>query len=82
MKITTNNQPRDLLTLWEFSEKEQAQIRSDYDWLDDIESDCCFFRYKISEQRAGIASHGHAVAVIAETRVDLRQFGQRPNKWG
>ena len=46
MKITTNNQPRDLLTLWDFSDKEQAQIRSDFDWLDDIESDSGFFRYK------------------------------------
>ena len=46
MKITTNNQPRDLLTLWDFSEKEQAQIRSDFDWLDDIESDSGFFRYR------------------------------------
>ena len=46
MKITTNNQPRDLLTLWDFSDKEQAQIRSDFDWLDDIESDTGFFRYR------------------------------------
>ena len=46
LKITTNNQPRDLLTLWDFSDKERIRIRSDFDWLDDIESDSGFFRYK------------------------------------
>jgi len=46
MKITTNNQPRDLLYLSDLSDKEQAKARSDFDWLDDIESDSGFFRYR------------------------------------
>ena len=45
--ITTNNQPRELLYLQDFSEAEQQQIRSDYDWMepDDLECNNGFFRY-------------------------------------
>ena len=46
MSIKTNNQPRDLLTLWDFSPKEQTKIRRDFDWLGDIDSDSAFFKYK------------------------------------
>ena len=46
MKITTNNQPRDLMSFYEFSAREQVQMRSDFDWMEDLESDCSFFRYK------------------------------------
>jgi hypothetical protein len=46
MKITTNNQPRDLLSFWDLSDKEQRQARSDFEWLEDIESDYGFFRYR------------------------------------
>ena len=46
MTIKTNNQPRDLLTIWDFSPKDQTKIREDFDWLDDIEADSAFFRYK------------------------------------
>ena len=46
MKIKTNNQPRDLLTLRDFSPKDQTKIREDFDWLDDIDSNSTFFKYK------------------------------------
>ena len=45
MKITTNNQARELKSFYEFSPKQQQQIRSDFDWLEDVESDCGFFEY-------------------------------------
>ena len=46
--ITTNNQPRELLYLQDFSEAEQQQIRSDYAWMqpDDLECNYGFFRYR------------------------------------
>ena len=46
MTITTNNQPRALKCLFEFSPKDQAKIKRDFDWLEDIESDCRFFDYR------------------------------------
>ena len=48
--ITTNNQPRELLYLQDFSEAEQQQIRSDYDWMEpeDLECNFGFFRYRSS----------------------------------
>ena len=46
MLITTNNVPRDLLSLWDFSEKDQRTIRSDFDWMEDLESETGFFKYK------------------------------------
>jgi len=46
MTIKTNNQPRDLLNVWDFSPKDQARIKQDFDWLEDIESDSSFFQYK------------------------------------
>ena len=46
MKITTNNQPRELLSFFEFSRREQTQIRREFDWLTDIEESTDFFKYK------------------------------------
>ena len=46
MTVKTNYQPRDLLTIWDFSPKDQARIREDFDWLEDLESDSTFFKYK------------------------------------
>ena len=48
--ITTNNQPRELMYLSDFSEAEQQQIRSDYDWMEpeDLECNYGFFRYRSS----------------------------------
>ena len=46
MTIKTNNKPRALKCLFEFTLKEQARIRSDFDWLDEIESDGSFFDYR------------------------------------
>ena len=46
MTITTNNVPRDLLTLWDFSDKDQRIIRDQFDWMEDIESDSMFFKYR------------------------------------
>ena len=47
MSIKTNNQPRELLYLSDFSEKDQTKIRQDYDWMDkeDIECNYGFFRH-------------------------------------
>ena len=46
--ITTNNQPRQLMYLCDFSEAEQQKIRSDYDWMspEDLEYNYGFFRYR------------------------------------
>ena len=46
MSITTNNQPRDLLSFWDFSEKDQRTIRKEFDWMEDLESQTGFFKYK------------------------------------
>ena len=48
MTITTNNQPRDLLYLSDFSSKDQEIIRQDYNWMDedDLECNFGFFKYK------------------------------------
>jgi hypothetical protein len=48
MSIKTSNQPRELLYFSDFSEKDQARIRQDYDWMDtqDIEFNHGFFRYR------------------------------------
>ena len=48
MSIKTNNQPRELLYLSDFSNKDQTKIRSDYDWMeeDDLEFNYGFFRYR------------------------------------
>lgn len=48
MSIKTNNQPRELLYLSDFTEKEQIKIRHDYDWMDKEDIDCNygFFRYR------------------------------------
>jgi hypothetical protein len=50
MNIATNNQARELLSLYDFSEAEQKKIRSDYDWMDveDLECNYGFFRYRSS----------------------------------
>lgn len=50
IKITTNNQPRQLMYLCDFSESEQQRIRSDYDWMrpEDLECNYGFFRYRSS----------------------------------
>lgn len=50
LTITTNNQPRQLMHLCDFSESEQQRIRSDYDWMcpEDLESNYGFFRYRSS----------------------------------
>jgi hypothetical protein len=46
MSITTNNQPRDLLGFWDFSDKDQRTIRKEFDWMDDVEFENGFFKYK------------------------------------
>ena len=47
-QITTNNQPRDLLYLCDFTEAEQQQIRQDFDWMttEDLECNFGFFKYR------------------------------------
>lgn len=46
MTIKTNNQPRDLLCFWDLSKAEQELARLDFDWLEDLEENCGFFRYR------------------------------------
>ena len=44
--VTTNNQPRELKCLYEFPLVRQQQIRSDFDWMEDLENTCGFFEYR------------------------------------
>ena len=44
--IKTNNQPRPLKCLFEFSPQQQQSIRSDFDWMEDLESTQGFFEYR------------------------------------
>ena len=53
MLITTNNIPRDLMCFWDFSEADQRTIRSDFDWMEDLEGDSMFFKYKGHIYNAG-----------------------------
>ena len=48
LTIKTNNVPRPLMFLKDFSEPIQSEIRKDYDWMDsqDIESNFGFFAYR------------------------------------
>lgn len=48
MNIRTNNVPRDLLYLCDFSASDQDKIRKQYDWMepDDIECNYGFFKYR------------------------------------
>lgn len=48
MNITTNNVPRELKYLSDFSAFEQDKIRSQYDWMDsdDLEYNYGFFKYR------------------------------------
>ena len=44
--IKTNNQPRELKSLFDFSLVRQQEIRSDFDWMEDIETTQAFFEYR------------------------------------
>jgi len=44
--IKTNNQPRELMYLADFPLARQQQIRSDFDWMEDIDSTQGFFEYR------------------------------------
>ena len=48
MNITTNNVPRDLLYLCDFSAADQDKIRKQYDWMkpNDLECNHGFFKYR------------------------------------
>lgn len=48
MNIRTNNVPRDLLYLSDFSLSDQTKIRNQYDWMlpEDIECNFGFFKYR------------------------------------
>ena len=48
MNIRTNNVPRDLMHLCDFSPSDQDKIRKQYDWMqpDDIECNYGFFKYR------------------------------------
>ena len=45
--IRTNNQPRHLLSLSDFSEADQLKIRTEFDWLgEDLNFNDNFFKYR------------------------------------
>ena len=44
--IKTNNQPREVKSLADFSLARQQEIRSDFDWMEDIETNFGFFEYR------------------------------------
>lgn len=44
--IKTNNQPRELMCLSDFSLGRQDEIRSEFDWMEEIESTQGFFEYR------------------------------------
>jgi len=48
MNIITNNQPRGLMHLCDFSPSDQDKIRKQYDWMEpnDIECNYGFFKYR------------------------------------
>jgi len=48
MTIKTNNVPRDLLYLSDFSPSDQIKIRNQYDWMEPEDIDCNFgfFKYR------------------------------------
>jgi hypothetical protein len=46
VNIRTNHQPRELKCLFEFPAKQQQHIRSEFDWMEDIESTQGFFEYR------------------------------------
>jgi len=48
MNIRTNNVPRDLLCLHDFSAADQDKIRKHYDWMDsdELENTFGFFKYR------------------------------------
>lgn len=48
LTIKTNNQPRPLLYLSDFSAADQVKIRSQYDWMEpeDLEYNFGFFKYR------------------------------------
>jgi hypothetical protein len=44
--IKTNNQPRELKCLADFSLERQQEIRSEFGWMEDIETTQGFFEYR------------------------------------
>ena len=48
MNIRTNNVPRDLMHLSDFSPSDRDKIRKQYDWMHsmDVEYNCGFFKYR------------------------------------
>lgn len=49
MRIVTNNKPRPILNWWELSEKQQAFVKKEHDWLfeDDQRYDgACYIPFK------------------------------------
>ena len=53
LRVVSNNQPRDLLSFWDFSEKDQRTIRKEFDWMEDLEDDSMFFKYRGHIYNAG-----------------------------
>ena len=46
--IKTNNQPRDFLSFFDFNEKDQKAIESNFGYMtrEELEEGCYFFKYK------------------------------------
>ena len=58
--VTTNNIPRELMSLCEFSSEKQQQITNDFDWLEDLEESCSFFSYRGTIHHLGNFLHVNA----------------------
>lgn len=48
LTIKTNNQPRELKSIYDFDSADQHRIRSDFDWMnqDELETSYSFFKYR------------------------------------
>lgn len=48
LTIKTNNQPRQLLSLYDFSPADQVKVREHFDWMDqdELETSYSFFKYR------------------------------------
>lgn len=48
LTIKTNNQPRRLMSLYDFSPADQVKVREHFDWMDqdELETSYSFFKYR------------------------------------
>lgn len=61
-KVITNNHPRDILYIWDFSKEEAVKVKEEFDWIKDWES-AQFFKYNgdIYSLDEFLTLHDHAL---------------------